>query len=98
MSNLASLLKLRGKFAESELFFRRVLQCLERSFGRDHPDTLVAVGNLGFLLQNRGGASLSEAEQLLQRSLEGHERTLGDSHPGTKLAAESLRRLRADRK
>jgi hypothetical protein len=59
--------------------------------GRDHPDTLTSVNNLGALLQAQGKLDL--AEPFLRRALEGLERTLGPGHPNTLMTVKSLRIL-----
>ena len=63
----------------------------ERTLGRDHPDTLMSVGNMGSQLQAQGKLSL--AEPYFLRALEGCERTLGRDDPHTLMVANSLRLL-----
>ena len=44
-SNLGILLQAQGKLILAEPFFRRALEALERTLGRDHPDTLSEANN-----------------------------------------------------
>ena len=73
------MLQEQGKLDLAEPFLRRTLEGKERTLGRDHPSTLLAVNNAGLLLKDQGKFSL--AEPLLLRALEGYERTLGRDHP-----------------
>ena len=59
----------------------RALQTRRSLLGDDHPDTLMSIGNMGFLLQAQG--KLTEAEPLLREALEGKRSLLGDDHPDT---------------
>ena len=77
------LLKEQGKLSLAETHYRRALEGFERTLGRNHPNTLTLVGNLGSLLQAQGKLDLAEPYYL--RALKGSERTLGRDHPGTKL-------------
>ena len=52
----------RGAFAEAEPLRRRGLEAMERLRGPEHRETLVAVGNLAWVLQCLG--KLSEAPLL----------------------------------
>ena len=64
---------------------------MERTLGRDHPDTLTSVSNLGLLLHSQGKIDL--AETYFRRALEGCERTLGPDHPDTLTSASNLKAL-----
>ena len=46
--------------------------------GDEHPDTLTAIQNMGWLLQEQG--NLSEAESYYREALETQRRVLGDEH------------------
>jgi Tetratricopeptide repeat len=66
----------------------QVLHTREREFGPDHPDTLVALNNLGGTLLALGHPA--EATDLCERSLIGLDRVLGPDHPMTQTARENL--------
>ncbi len=70
------------------MFYRRALEGRQRTIGRDHPDTLASVSNLGALLQEQGKLSL--AEPYFRRALEGKERTMGPDHPDTLLSVGNI--------
>ena len=64
-----------------EPHYRRDLEGWEQTLGRDHLTTLIAVSNMGSLLQDQGKLSL--ADPFFRRAVEGCERTLGRDHPHT---------------
>lgn len=72
----------------SEPQARQMLEVSERTLGPNHPNTLIALGNLGTALSNRRREA--EAEPLRQRLLQALERTSGPSHPNTLAAAANL--------
>ncbi len=76
------------KFDLAEPYFRRALEGRELVYGRDHPDTLIAVNNIACLLENKG--ELKKAETFFYRAFEGSQRTLGQNHPLTIGAATRL--------
>ena len=88
---LASELFTQGKFDRAEPLFRKALEVTRESLSDRHPDTLMSIGNLGLLLQNKG--NLAAAEPLLREALEGRRETLGDRHPDTLSSIKSLDRL-----
>ncbi|KZP22596.1 TPR-like protein [Athelia psychrophila] len=71
----------RGRYDEAETLFQKALAGRERQFGRDHPNTLNTVNDLGVLCEQQG--KRAEAEMLYQRALAGKERQLGGDHPST---------------
>ena len=60
----------------------------ERLLGREHPDTLTSVNNLGWLYLEQ--EHTAEAEPLLLGALEARERTLGKEHPDTLESVNNL--------
>jgi serine/threonine protein kinase/Tfp pilus assembly protein PilF len=68
--------------AESALAtFRRVL-------GREHPETLISVSNMGVLLRDLG--RLAEAEEMNKEALATRRRVLGEEHPETLTSINNL--------
>jgi len=67
------------------------LQTRRDELGDDHPDTLISIGNMGFLLQSQG--KLTEAEPYYREALEGQRRVLGDDHPDTLRSIDNKARL-----
>jgi tetratricopeptide (TPR) repeat protein len=63
-------------------------------FGEEHPNTLVALNNLGTLLQNQN--KLARAEPLLREALEKSRRVLGEEHPDTSSSINNLGTLQLD--
>ena len=56
--------------------------------GREHPDTLTSVNNLGLVLDSQG--KYEEAEAMHRRALEGYEKVLGREHPDTLTSVSNL--------
>jgi hypothetical protein len=65
-----------------------VLEARNRVQGLEHPDTLMTLNSLTYLLQQRG--KLDEAEPLARRLLEVRRRVLGPGHPDTLIAMNNL--------
>ena len=80
-----------GDLAGAEPLYRRDLEACERTLGKEHPDTLISVGNMGSLLLQMGDAAGAEA--MHRRNLETRERTLGNEHPSTKISAQWVRHV-----
>ena len=53
----------------------------EKVLGPEHPDTLMALNNLGGFLQHLGERTLARA--LLERALRGRQKVLGPEHLNT---------------
>lgn len=81
LNDLAREYQSRGRLAEAVTLLRVTMESVERSLGRDHPDTLRAVADLAYYYQTQG--RYAESESLSRRALEGQERTLGRDHPDT---------------
>jgi serine/threonine protein kinase/tetratricopeptide (TPR) repeat protein len=67
------------------------LQIRRRLLGNDHPDTLMAMNNMAYVLEERG--KLDEAEPLYREALEGRRRVLGDDHRDTTMSINNLAEL-----
>jgi len=64
------------------------LEKRRRTLGEEHPSTLIAINNMGILLQDQG--RLAEAEPFFRETLEKRRRTLGEEHPDTLACAQAL--------
>ena len=60
---------------------RWVLEAREKVLGREHPETLTSVSNLGDVLSSQG--KYDEAEAIHRQALEAYEKVLGREHPNT---------------
>ena len=56
-----------------------MLDLRERVLGKEHPNTLLSMGNLALVLSNQG--KYQQAEEMNRRTLELRERVLGKEHP-----------------
>jgi hypothetical protein len=72
------------RFEEAEPYYREAMQSYRRILGNEEPRTLVAISNMGYLLQARGRRD--EAIPLWREALETRRRTLGNEHPDTLLS------------
>src|SRR5262249_55964936 len=81
LTQAASYLNARARYAEAEPLSRRALAIREHVQGPDHPDTATSLNNLAGLLDDQG--KLPEAEPLYRRALAIRERVLGPDHPDT---------------
>ena len=70
-----------GRSAEAERYHREALQGRLSVLGDCHPDTLVSMNNLGFILHDQ--RRLSEAEPYYREALAKRRLILGDEHPKT---------------
>jgi tetratricopeptide (TPR) repeat protein len=57
---------------------RRALEAREKVLGREHPNTLISVNNLGSVLDKQG--KFEEAEAMHRRALAAREKVLGHEH------------------
>ena len=74
-------LLLRGEYTAAGSFCRSSLEIREKVLGREHPDTLISVSQLGSVLSRQG--KYEEAEAMHRRALERREKMLGREHPDT---------------
>jgi hypothetical protein len=56
--------------------------------GKEHPSTLMSVGNLASVLGSQG--KYEAAEEMNRRALEGKEKVLGKEHPDTLISVWCL--------
>ncbi|MDG2032135.1 MAG: tetratricopeptide repeat protein, partial [Phycisphaerales bacterium] len=62
-------------------YYHEALEKSRRMLGEEHPDTLISISNMGFLLSAQG--KLAEAEPYYREALEKFRRVLGEEHPDT---------------
>ncbi len=72
----------------------RTLQIREKELGPNHPDTITAVGNVGYILQALG--RLEEAGPFFEAAVERMERIRGTNHPELAAHLNNLAMLRVD--
>ncbi|CAG7933712.1 unnamed protein product [Penicillium olsonii] len=86
--NCGRYLLLRGTYEEADSMQRWALDAREKVLGREHPDTLTSVNNLGSVLDSQG--KYEEAEAMHRWALEAREEVLGRDHPNTLTSANNL--------
>jgi eukaryotic-like serine/threonine-protein kinase len=70
-----------GEYGTAEPLLSKALATRERLLGKDHPDTLESVHNIGNLLYDKG--DYAGAEAIFRRTLKAAELTLGRDHTNT---------------
>jgi tetratricopeptide (TPR) repeat protein len=88
MNQIGVYLEAKAVYREVEQWMRRALEIDERSFGPDHPDVAIRLGNLGSLLREKGKPD--EGKKLIERALSIFEKSFDADHP---LVVETKRRL-----
>ncbi|KAI9877032.1 MAG: hypothetical protein M1830_005006 [Pleopsidium flavum] len=78
----------KGSYPVAEEMDRRALEERNKALGLEHPDTLISVSNLAFVLQKQG--KYEEAEKMNRRALEGMNKALGPEHPDTLISVSNL--------
>jgi tetratricopeptide (TPR) repeat protein len=78
----------RGDYAGASRIQQEEMDARRRLLGADHPDTLVAIGNLALTLYFQG--KLAEARALQEPLVEAARRVLGTEHRGTRMAMNNL--------
>ncbi len=73
---------------------QRTLQIREKELGPNHPDTITAVGNVGYIMQALG--RLEEAGPYFEAAVERMEKLRGASHPDLAPHLNNLAMLRVD--
>jgi hypothetical protein len=81
MARIGTYLGSSGSYAAARDLQRRVLDTQERNLGPEHPDTLIARGNLAVWTGDAGDPAA--ARDLLAALLPVRERVLGPEHPDT---------------
>jgi tetratricopeptide (TPR) repeat protein len=71
----------QGEYGKALEWYQRALDGREKTLGKDHPDTLRAVHDIGTVFSNQG--EHGKALEWYQRALDGREKTLGKDHPFT---------------
>ncbi|KAF7344727.1 hypothetical protein MVEN_01633400 [Mycena venus] len=84
----ASAFSKQGRFKEAEALEIVVLQQRKKVLGESHPDTLVAMSNLGATYMNLGELKMAEDLQIVV--MEQRKRVLGNDHPDTMLTISNL--------
>ncbi|KAK7423712.1 hypothetical protein QQX98_000902 [Neonectria punicea] len=79
--NVAKSNKILGKYNVSVEMYQRSLEILQRTSGKEHPHTLVAMHNLADALVLQG--DYNAAEQMHRENLEIEERIMGPEHQMT---------------
>jgi tetratricopeptide (TPR) repeat protein len=88
MNSLGCFYMSRGRNAEAEDLFKRVLAIYEKALEPGHPHKAITLGNLGDLYVAEG--AYGKAEPLLRGALKIIERTLPPEHPHLITALEAL--------
>jgi nucleoside phosphorylase/tetratricopeptide (TPR) repeat protein len=70
-----------GRYRIAERMYRQSLEFDEKMLGKEHPDTLAGMSNLGRVLRHRG--KFEEAEKLHRHVFEAKEKLLGKCHLDT---------------
>lgn len=83
-----------GRWSEAEKLKLEVLQWDRELWGADHPNTIIATGNLASTYRSQG--RFEEAEKLEADVLKRLRKILGAEHPHTLAAASNLSRTRRD--
>ena len=78
----------QGRWAEAEELEVRVVETMKKVLGKEHPDTLVSIGNLASTYWNQG--RWTEAEELEERVMETRKKVLGKEHPDTLVSIGNL--------
>jgi tetratricopeptide (TPR) repeat protein len=79
LSGLAFILRLQGRYKQSENVYRKALRLAERTLGPTHLDVSTVLNDLGVLFKYAG--RFTEAGQIYQRALAITEQRLGSGHP-----------------
>jgi tetratricopeptide (TPR) repeat protein len=85
---VADLYRTIGLYPESLPLQESALATRRRVLGEEHPDTLISINNMGFLLQAQG--KLDQAERYLREALEKSRRALGVEHRQTLIAINNM--------
>ncbi|MBK8269923.1 MAG: tetratricopeptide repeat protein [Planctomycetes bacterium] len=88
LSNLATLLGVKGDYAGAESLLREALAMQRRLLGDEHPNVATSLNNLAMLLMNKG--DYAAAEPPFREALEMRRKLLGDEHPDVALSLNNL--------
>jgi tetratricopeptide (TPR) repeat protein len=81
-------LLLMGEYTAAQGFLQLSLETREKLLGREHPNTLTSVSQLGSVLERQG--KYNEAEAMQRQALEEREKVLGREHPHTLTSVSNL--------
>jgi tetratricopeptide (TPR) repeat protein len=90
-TNIANALFQKGHLHGAKSFFSKALAGYKASYGINHPDTCMALNNLGIILEALG--DLSEARRIFKLALDARRALLGPCHPETLASINSLANL-----
>ena len=90
-NQLGVLFYIKADYAQAETLKRRALAIDEKTYGPDHPEVAIRVGNLASLFEAIG--RFAEAEPLHRRALAIHEASLGLDNPYVAIGLNNLARL-----
>ena len=88
LNSLATVERLRGKYAEATSLSRRSLAVLEKVYGAQHPNVAIGQNNLAMNLRLRG--DYEEARILSQRAVSILEKALGPQHINVGISLNNL--------
>jgi CHAT domain-containing protein/tetratricopeptide (TPR) repeat protein len=88
LAGQASITQDRGKFAEAEALYRRIIALYEKSPNPDPANHARAVDNLGVALLSMG--KIDEAEAVHRRAIPLMERAIGATHPDYAIGLQNL--------
>jgi tetratricopeptide (TPR) repeat protein len=71
----------QGEYGKALEWYQRALDGYENTLGKDHPNALDTVHNMGLVFFDQG--EYGKALEWYQRALDGRENTLGKDHPFT---------------
>ena len=79
LSDLASVLRLKGDLSGAESLLRQCLELNRKTRGEGHPNTATTLHDLALIAAARG--DYPGAESMFRQVLETHRKALGDRHP-----------------
>ncbi len=69
----------KGRYADAEPLYKRLLAIKEKALGLDHPDVGASLNDLAAVCHHQG--RYADAEPLVKRALAIREKALGPDHP-----------------
>ncbi|GLB39517.1 putative patatin-like phospholipase [Lyophyllum shimeji] len=88
LSGFASVYHENGQFSVAEKLQVTLMETSKQVLGKDHPDTLISIGNLALTYQSQG--RYKEAERLGVEVVEAMKQVLGKDHPHTLTSIANL--------
>ena len=96
LSDLASVLRLKGDLSGAESLLRQCLELNRRTRGEGHPNTATTVHDLALITAARG--DYPAAESMFRQVLETHRKAMGDKHPILATTLNNLSRVLLEQK